>query len=165
MVEHLDSCTQVLCEVCVCCLCSALPRVSHSQGGSLAMAPHAPPRQTDRHMLLLPSCNHLVQSAQQRVWGNNFSFEQTTLLSQVWNRTCSRSVKQQSDSVKFKSIWDSYNWMWCIPELRICFPAVQTHRQPPEPSLPPVPTNKRLIGVFTHDTAVPEPAPLAGPCA
>lgn len=36
------------------------------------------------------------------------------------------------------------------------------HLSPPRP---PVPTNKRLIGVFNHDTAVPEPAPLAGPCA
>lgn len=30
MVEHPDKRTQVLCEVCVCCSCSALPRVSHT---------------------------------------------------------------------------------------------------------------------------------------
>lgn len=55
--------------------------------------------------------------------------------------------------------------MWCIPEPPTLFPAVQTHRRPPEPCLPPVPNNKRLIGVFTHDAGVPEPAPLAGPSA
>lgn len=48
MVEHLDSCTQVLCEVCVCCWCSALPRVSHSQGDLwLRHHMHHPARQTD----------------------------------------------------------------------------------------------------------------------
>lgn len=33
LVVHLDKRTQVLCEVCICCLCSALPRVSHTPRG------------------------------------------------------------------------------------------------------------------------------------
>lgn len=55
LVKHLDKRTQVLCEVCVCCLCFALPRVSHTPRGISGCGTTRTTQADRQTMLLLPS--------------------------------------------------------------------------------------------------------------
>lgn len=101
MVEHLDN--LVVVPALLCLGSHTLP------GGSLATAPQAPPRRTDRHMLLLllPSCNHAVQSAR------------------------SPSVKRQSNSIKFKSIHSNMTRLAAFPFSSSADPQTTTWAPPP----------------------------------
>lgn len=126
--EHPDNHTQVLCEVRVCCLRSALPW-GH-QGRSLGYG---------------TTCTTQADRRTDRWTHATATFRRSS------SAKCTVAIRCDA-FLGCKSIFQQRR-------------PTDDHLRPPLPPPPPVPTNKRLIGVFTHDTAVQESAPLAGPCA
>lgn len=178
----------------VCLLLRAVSACGHTLPWEITgvVAPCTTPRQADRHTPTIPLCcfTQLTKGTntelqQKYAWASTCIDTLIVLLADVNAWTCSdmanlcsfwletlnvlgSNSEQPNDCLHLQTIWDRCNLIWCIPEFQIHFPAMQNHRWPPERLFQwtplPAPTNKLLIGVFTHDITVPEPGPLAGSC-